>query len=124
MPVVPPQRPDNRLLAQLSAADYELLEPHLRAMEFPFKLVLYRGGQSVDWVYFPTNGVLSAVAFVGDTAVEVATVGDEGMVGLTAAFGETTAPNEILVQVAGAGYRMSAGALRSAARQGSALYDW
>jgi CRP-like cAMP-binding protein len=48
----------------------------------------------------------------GGEAIEVATVGNEGMVGLTAFVGGETSPNEVMVQAAGDGLRMGAEALR------------
>jgi CRP-like cAMP-binding protein len=74
-------------------------------------------------VYFPNRGVASAVAYVDDTAIEVATVGDEGMLGLSALLGEASAPNEVFMQVAGDGLRLPAAALRPEAGPGGPLYQ-
>ena len=59
--------------------------------------------------YFPDRGVLSAMNIMraGD-AIEVATIGNEGMVGIMAVVGADISPNEIMVQVAGDGFRMKA----------------
>ena len=51
------------------------------------------------------------------SAIEVATVGKEGMVGLAAFIGGETSPYEVMVQVPGHGVRMRADALRKATEQ-------
>src|SRR3954467_5423197 len=108
----PSAPPVNRLLARLPAADLHRLRPHLAPVDLPFKKALYAAGGPIDYAYFPTHGVASAVAYVGDTAIEVATVGDEGMLGLPALLGEATSPNEVFMQVAGGGLRIPAAVLR------------
>jgi CRP-like cAMP-binding protein len=50
---------------------------------FPVKTVLFEPAQPVDSVYFPIDGVISLVTPFQDGAmVEVATVGNEGIVGV------------------------------------------
>jgi CRP-like cAMP-binding protein len=99
----------NRLLAQLSDADYELLRPHLKSVALDYKAVLYAPGQPIEFVYFIESGVGSLVNTMqnGDAA-EVGTIGNEGIVGLPVLFGDGTAPTGIYMQVPGAGARMSA----------------
>jgi CRP-like cAMP-binding protein len=116
-------RPPNRLLARLPAGEYARLEPHLQPIDLGFKKVIYKAGGPIDYVYFPTQGVASTVAYVGDgSAIEVSTVGDEGMLGLPALLGDATAPNEVFMQVAGAGLRTPAATLRREAGLDSPLY--
>jgi len=65
------------------------------------KTVLFEPGQVVDAVYFPLDGVISLVTPLEDGAiVEVATVGNEGVVGVPLIFGGTLAVRAIS-QVAG-----------------------
>lgn len=99
----------NRLLAQLSDADYELLRPHLKSVPLDYKAVLYAPGQPIEFVYFLESGVGSLVNTMqnGDAA-EVGTIGNEGIVGLPVLFGDGTAPTAIYMQVPGAGSRMPA----------------
>ena len=53
-------------------------------------------------------------------AIEVATIGNEGMVGLNAFVGGLTSPYEVIVQVPGDGYRLSVPAMyREIRREGS-----
>jgi CRP-like cAMP-binding protein len=90
----------NELLARLPAADYQRLLPHLETVPLPFKYVLHRAGDEVRRVYFPCGGVCSITHVMADgRMVEMATVGKEGLVGITAFFGGGLEPGEAIVQV-------------------------
>ena len=90
----------NKLLARLPAADYQRLSRHLETVPLPFKEVLHRGGEEVRRVYFPEGGVCSITHLMADgRMVEMATVGNEGLVGITACFGGGIEPGEAIVQV-------------------------
>src|SRR5919197_6689195 len=72
--------------------------------------------------YFPGRGVVSALAVMEDgRAIEVATVGNEGMVGLPLLVGAKTAPNRVIVQVPGEALRMGADVLREEVSRDSPL---
>lgn len=103
---VPPVRPPptapstNRLLAGLPPADLRRLRPVLQTIPLAHKQVLMRRGEPIRHVFFPNDGVCSVTAMMKDgTAVEVATVGREGMLGINAFFGGTAMPGESMVQV-------------------------
>ena len=68
----------------------------------------------MDTVYFPGGGVCSVTNVMSDgRMVEVATIGNEGVVGITAFFGGDTATGEAFVQVPdGDGQSMSVNAFR------------
>ncbi len=57
------------------------------------------------------------------SAIEVATVGNEGVVGLLAYLGGETSPNEVMVQVEGDGVRIRIDALKEAASRPGSLAD-
>jgi CRP-like cAMP-binding protein len=109
MPFLPPFPPANRLIARLPAAEYQRLSPHLRPVSLFAKQVLYKARATIDYVYFPCGGIVSAMTIMEDgSAIEVATIGKEGVVGLTAFMGGESSPHEVMVQVAGEGLRMPA----------------
>jgi CRP-like cAMP-binding protein len=69
-------------------------------MPLKFKQMLQKQGEKVTAVYFPGSGVCSIVNVMRDgRMVEVATVGNEGMVGITAFLGGDLPPGETFVQV-------------------------
>ncbi len=73
----------NRLLAALPPSEYRRLLPKLETVSLSLKQLIYESLKTIDYVHFPLNGVVSIVAFMNDgTGIEVATVGNEGMVGL------------------------------------------
>ena len=79
----PPAPPANRLLAGLPPADYRRLLPRLEAVGLPHRQVLYPPGGPVDYVYFPSRGVVSVVAVLADRrTIEVGLCGPEGAVGV------------------------------------------
>jgi CRP-like cAMP-binding protein len=103
---VPPVRPPptgppmNRLLAGLPPADLRRLLPVLQTIPLVHKQVLLKRGEPIRHVFFPNDGVCSVTAMMKDgTAVEVATVGREGMLGINAFFGGNAMPGESMVQV-------------------------
>jgi CRP-like cAMP-binding protein len=105
--------PLNRLLALLPRKEYQRLLPRLQSVPLEFKQVLYEPRSPIDYVYFPQRGVVSNVTLMEDgVIIEVATIGNEGLVGLAAFFGTETSPDRMIVQVKGDALRMRAAALR------------
>jgi CRP-like cAMP-binding protein len=99
IPNRPPPSP-NKLLAALPAADYLRILPSLHTIPLKFKQMLQKYGEKVTTVYFPGSGVCSIVNVMQDgRMVEVATVGNEGMIGITAFLGGDFPPGETFVQV-------------------------
>jgi len=92
----------NGLLASLSSADFELLGPYLKPVEFKNETVLYAAGDKVDRVYFPHSGIISLVVeLAGGQAIEAAMVGRDSMVGATSAMDGAVSLNKAIVQLAG-----------------------
>jgi CRP-like cAMP-binding protein len=108
----PSGKTGNRLLNLLPAEEFERLQPLLRQTELQQKQTLYEPRGRIELIYFPVNCVLSAVTIMLDgSAIEVATVGNEGMSGL-AAFGVAgTSPHRVFIQIAGTAWRAEAAAL-------------
>lgn len=93
-------RPKNRLLATLPDEDFARILPLLKTVPLNVKGVLLKRGAPIRHVYFPNGGVCSVTAMMSNgMAVEVATVGDEGMIGIAAFFGGQVMPGESMVQV-------------------------
>jgi len=120
----PSATPGNYLLSRLSDTDFERLLPHLQACPLNLSQVLHKARSVIDYVYFPLRGTASAVTIMENGAgIEVATVGNEGMVGVMAFFGAKISPNQVIVQLAGDALRMSAHALTEEAGRNRALHD-
>ena len=96
----PVGRPKNRLLAALPDDEFERVRPRLTTVPLTVKDTLLKRGAPIRYVYFPNGGVCSVTAMMKNgNAVEVATVGDEGMIGIAAFFGGQAMPGESMVQV-------------------------
>jgi CRP-like cAMP-binding protein len=118
----PAAPPGNRLLARLPPDDYKRLLPRLEPVPLGPKHVLYEAHSPMHHAYFPSRGVVSALNVMEDgRAIEVATVGNEGMVGLPLLVGARTATNRVVVQVPGEALRLGAEVLREEVSRDSAL---
>src|ERR1700681_3658282 len=77
----------NHLLARLPPAEYQRLAARMRPVSLNFKEILYKFRGPIDYVYFPLSGAGSALTIMEDgSAIEVATIGNEGLIGLSALF--------------------------------------
>jgi len=112
----------NQLLARLPLSEYQRLSPELKAVHLPVKQILYQPYARIDYAYFPTDGVVSAMTIMDDgSAIKAATIGNEGLARLSASFGGETSPHEIMVQVECDAMRISADALKKEAAKDSPL---
>ncbi len=91
---------ENRLLAALPIRERDRLTARMKDVTFNLKDVVYAAGGSIDYVYFPRSGVLSAVIVMLDgSTVEVGAIGSEGAAGVAAFLGESRSPEEVICQV-------------------------
>src|SRR5262249_51329374 len=72
----------------------------------------YQPRSPIDYAYFPSEGVISQLTVMKDGArIELATIGNEGMVGLPICFGVDSPIARLVVQVGGRALRIRAGVL-------------
>jgi len=103
----------NTVLAGLDQAALAPLLPDLHETPLPSGQVLHAPGEPIQAVHFPLVGVVSVLADLGENqTVEVATVGREGMVGISVFLGADTPTERALVQVPGRTLTMSVENLR------------
>ena len=89
----------NKLLAALPRRDYQRLKPVLRTLHLSAETGLPHCGQTR--VYFPGTGLCSIINKMADGGgIEVACIGNEGVVGLNALAGECPEERNGFVQVA------------------------
>jgi CRP-like cAMP-binding protein len=119
---VPRVRDKNRLLATLPESEYERLAPDLESVELSPRQVLTLPDQSIGRIYFLRDAVVSLLVPMEDgSAVEGATIGNEGMVGLETFLGDGKARSEMVVQIGGHAARLEASLFRDALRRSPAL---
>ena len=112
----------NSLLAALPREDYQRLLARLEPVTLTFGEVLYRPGEPIQHVYFPTDSLVSLLTLVeGHMALEIGLVGREGMLGIPLALGTNDSPMRALVQGSGTALRMKSAHFLSTFRQSAPL---
>lgn len=112
----------NRLLRALPRTDYERLLPALETVSLAHGRVLFEARERITHVYFPQHCVVSLLALVSDgPAVDVAIVGNEGMVGLGILLGARSARTRAVSLIPDETRRMTVGAFRRALTDSAAL---
>ncbi len=97
----------NHLIAALPAADFARVAPHLEPVSLPLGHFLYGPGDQLQHVYFPTTAIISLHYVTENGAsAENASVGNEGVVGISLFMGGDTTPSSAVVPTAGQAYRM------------------
>lgn len=120
--LTPPNRSRirNRLLAALSPADFELLDPHLMSRSVGVLEPLVEPDAPIESVYFPETGL---ACFVSRTAaqLELGMVGREGFVGASVILDIDRVPFSASGQIAGSGFEISTEALLWATEKSRSL---
>jgi CRP-like cAMP-binding protein len=121
-PIRHPQQ--NHILASLPVEDYERLSPHLEAVELHHSQILYEAGGKIDYVYFPSNSMVSLISQLSDgSSVEIGVTGYEGMLGIYAVLGVDRTPHEAMVQIPGDALRVKTSVVVDEFKRGGALHD-
>lgn len=95
----PPTGNPNRLLAALPAADYARILPSLTVVPLKLKNILHKPGEPIQDVYFPGGGFCSMLTVLEDgDMVEIATIGREGVVGVSAVLDGMPVTSAAMVQ--------------------------
>ena len=109
----------NRLL-NAAESEFAGLLPHMEALFLNSREVVNRQGTPISFVYFPVTAVLTMIASTSDgETVEVATVGNEGLVGVTAILSspqsrrQQGALTKVITQLPGSVIRMKADVFES-----------
>lgn len=114
----------NRLLTLLGATEFGRLAPHLDLVGLGQGDVLYHCGGKLMHVYFPTTAIVSIQYELEDGgALEIASVGNEGVLGISLFMGGATTPNRAIVHSGGYGYRLRAGLLLEEFHRKGMLFD-
>jgi CRP-like cAMP-binding protein len=115
LPTPDPVRRQNHLLALLPNGERGRLEAGMDRISLQPHDLLHRPGQAMRHVYFPLWGVVSLMTPLEDgSAVETATIGNEGMVGVHAFLGGGALGNsQAMGQIPGECLRMGADHFRA-----------
>jgi CRP-like cAMP-binding protein len=111
---VTPTRPDlnNHLLAALLVEVQDRLFPHVELVKLELGQVIYEAGTTLDYVYFPTDSIVSLLYVMESGAsAEISVVGNEGLVGIALFMGGDSTSSRAVVQSAGHAYRLKSAVL-------------
>lgn len=99
----------NGFLASLPDRVIEKLMPYFREADLECEDYLSHQDEKVEWVYFPLTAVVSEFQMLEDgRTIEVAVVGNEGVVAASLLLSENPAINSAQVYVAGKALRIKA----------------
>jgi CRP-like cAMP-binding protein len=100
---------ENRILRSLPDDELRAMAADLSLETFALNETVYEQDAPIDCVYFPIEASFSVIKLLRDgTAIEVATVGKEGIAGIIALLNAQTHMARTIVQIPGAAYRMPA----------------
>jgi CRP-like cAMP-binding protein len=112
----------NLLLGQLAVHERNAIHRAAEAVSLAAGESLLQASTQSSYVFFPTNCVVSVVRTLRDgNGMELALIGNEGIVGLAVFMGARTQLDDAIVQSAGWAYRIPADELRNQLRRGGGL---
>ena len=92
----------NLLLAALPEKDFERLQSSLELVALSQESAVYENGGELDLVYFPTTSAISLLTISDDgEPFKIATIGNEGVFGISMLMGRKIAPTRAVVHSAG-----------------------
>ena len=119
---IPHSPNQNHLLAALPTAEFERLVPHLELVPLLLGETLYEPGGQLQHVYFPTTSIVSLLYILeSGLSAGIASVGNEGVLGISLFMGGDTTPSSAVVQTAGHGYRLKGRLLKEEFNRGGLM---
>jgi CRP-like cAMP-binding protein len=114
----------NKILGALPQSEFRRLSEHLERVRLGKGEVVYVTGDTIRHSYFPINGLLS-LGLTTDTgaSMDLAMIGDEGLVGLTVINKTGIIPYDVTVAVATEAWKIKAQVLEAEFDRGEALHD-
>jgi len=104
----------NHILAALPTNAQQRLFPHMKLVALPLGKVLYESGDSLQYVYFPTDAIVSLLYVMeSGSSAEISVVGNEGLIGIAVFMGGESTSSRAIVQSAGSAFSLASHRLRS-----------
>ena len=108
----------NKVLLGLPKSEREILFPKLSFLALPVGTNLAEKNAAIKYGYFLNDGLASVLSVMAsEKSIEVGLCGREGFVGLPLTVGFTTSPAQVIMQIGGSGFRISAADLVTVLRQ-------
>jgi CRP-like cAMP-binding protein len=114
----------NQILAAVPVLEYALISKSLTHVDLHLGETLHRAGDTIEHVYFPESGFISALTVLADgSPLEIGLIGAEGVAGVSVILGATTSYSETMCQTGGGAYRMPVAAFSHAAAHAPQLHS-
>ncbi|MBA3756734.1 MAG: Crp/Fnr family transcriptional regulator [Nitrosomonas sp.] len=111
---ISPDPCDNHILCALTKSELNQLIPYLESITISHAEVLFDVYDKLKYLYFPTTAIVSLLNCLEDgSTVEVAMVGNEGLLGVTALMGRNESSAQAIVNQVGHAYRISMASLQT-----------
>jgi hypothetical protein len=105
----------NCLLAALEPEDFAYLEPHLEDVILPKGTILYETDETIRYIYFPHDIIVSLVDVMEDgSSAEMTVFGCEAVIGLISAVVTRESVGRYIVQVPGIAFRITTDTMHEA----------
>ena len=92
----------NQVLAALPATDWRRLRGHLSVLDAHAGMILSESDSRLTCAYFPATSIISLLhVSVDGASTEIATIGNEGVVGVSLFLGGGTSANRVIAQSKG-----------------------
>lgn len=106
---------ENSILGALTAAELDSLAPHLELVTLLHSEVLFEDNDMLQYVYFPVTATVSLLCCLEDgSCVEVAMVGNEGIIGISVVLGNNAKTlTQAITKIEGQAYRISVRELKN-----------
>ncbi len=115
----------NRMLAALTDQQHSDVTAHLMPVWLVSGEVLCEPDKSLTQIYFPVSALVSLLHRKADgTAVKMALIGNEGVVGVALSIGDLYAPCRAVVSRSGWAYVLSGPRLKEATDRSNTLLQW
>lgn len=106
----------NRLLIGLPKGERDAVLPLFQSVQLKANQSLAEPGESMRYVYFPLSGVYSVMGNADRGSVEIGTIGNEGLVGISGFLDDGVGVSEITVLAPGEALRISVGTFKELAQ--------
>jgi CRP-like cAMP-binding protein len=114
----------NRILSNLPREEFVRLLPHMEHVQIEREEILYNAGDDVQYAYFPNSGMISLLSTTeAGSTIEVAMIGDEGVVGIPVILRMNKIPYDAMIQISIDAIKIRGNVLREEFDRGGEFQD-
>ena len=97
----------NRFLAALPQDEFDRIKAALQGVDLKVDQILWDAEEKGNHIYFPTSSLISLLFETHDgNSISIATIGRNGVVGISLVLGGMRSPDRAIVQFPGTAFKM------------------